>query len=83
MLSDSEIEKNIDEILGLGWESEDKIILERLLKYFKTWKRWIPRALEDDIRYMMDLSIREKRKINELTAALNLESFNQPSNEDG
>ena len=70
VFSDKEIEKSLAEILSLNWEEEEREKLEKLLLYFKTWKRWIPGFLENDIRFVIDLAIREKRKINELEKML-------------
>lgn len=61
---------NADEILNLGWEEEEKNVIERILTHFKTWKRWIPKNLENDIKFVIQLAIREKTKINELTKHL-------------
>lgn len=70
--TDKEIEKNLKEILSLGWDDEEGARIEKLLRYFQTWKRWIPSSIENDIRFVIDLAIKEKRKINELTKNLEL-----------
>lgn len=55
-----------EDILTLSWEEEERTVLKRILTYFKSWKRWIPKTLEDDIIFVLKLAIKEKKKINEL-----------------
>lgn len=58
---------DINEIINLEWEDEEKIVIERILTHFKTWKKFVPRHLEKDIIFIIELAIKEKKKIMELT----------------
>lgn len=51
------------DILNLDWNENDKIIIERVLSSFKTWKKFLPNQLKDDILHIIQLAINEKKKI--------------------
>ena len=61
---------NLEEIIDLNWEEEERIVIERIVKHFKSWKRYIPSKIENDIIYIIKLAIREKKKIIELESKL-------------
>ena len=64
------LDLNIQEILSLDWESDDKVVMERIIKHFKSWKRFIPSSLEKDIIYILNLAINEKKTLMELNEKL-------------
>jgi hydrogenase maturation factor HypE len=61
-----DLELNIEEILNMEWDPEDKDVIERVVKHFKSWKRWIPSRIEKDIVYIIKLAIKEKKDLMEL-----------------
>ena len=77
---------NLEEIIDLDWEQEERTVIERIVKHFKSWKRYIPSKIENDIVYIIKLAIKEKRKIIELesknTRERNQINFNLPIQDD-
>ncbi len=58
--------EKLEEILNLGWEEDEKEVLSRVLNQLKYWKKWMPAALNNDITYILNLAITEKKKLNSL-----------------
>lgn len=58
--------ENLEEILDLGWETDEKEVIARMLSQLKYWKKWIPKAMESDINFILNLAISEKKKLNAL-----------------
>ena len=58
--------EKLEEILNLGWEDDEKEVLSRVLNQLKYWKKWIPTGLNNDLNYILNLAIAEKKKLNSL-----------------
>lgn len=58
--------QKLEEILDLGWETDEKEVIARMLDQLKYWKKWIPKTLESDINFILNLAISEKKKLNAL-----------------
>lgn len=63
------MELSIKEILDLGWSDEEKDVIKRSLEHFNSWRRWLPKSLEKDIQFIIELAIKEKQKINALLSS--------------
>lgn len=68
------LDKSIEEILNLEWEQQEKEVIEKIIKYFNKWKYWIPKDIEDDIKFIINLAIKEKKRINELTEEIKIKN---------
>jgi hypothetical protein len=58
--------EKLEEILNLGWEEDEKEVLSRVLNQLKYWKKWMPTGLNNDLNYILNLAIAEKKKLNSL-----------------
>lgn len=66
--------KNLEEILELGWEEDEKEVLTRMLGQLNYWKKWFSKTLESDINFILNLAISERKKLNNLLEKNNIDS---------